>query len=71
MIEQVIQTNLTGLILASREAFRLMKKSGDYGLIINIGSITGHGVPNIDLNWGIYPATKHAVKFLIIRFSLY
>lgn len=61
MIEQVVQTNLTGLIHVTRKAFHLMKKSNDYGLIINIGSITGHIVPNIDLNFGVYPATKHAV----------
>lgn len=60
-IEETIQTNLTGLIHCTRKGFRLIEKSGDYGMIINTGSSTGHVVPNVpDLN--VYPGTKYAVR---------
>jgi len=61
-IEEVIQTNLTGLVHCSRKAFRLMEKSDDYGIIINIGSITGFYIPNAGVNYNVYPGTKHAVR---------
>lgn len=57
-IEEVIQTNLTGLIYVTRKAFHLMDKSGDYGIIINIGSVAGHGVPIMDFKFNVYPGTK-------------
>lgn len=43
-LNEVIDTNLRGLTHCTREAFRLMKKSDDFGLIININSIAGHSV---------------------------
>lgn len=61
-MEQVIQTNLTGLIYCTRKAFHLMDKSNDYGIIINIGSIAGHTVPVLNFKFNIYPGTKHAVR---------
>lgn len=39
-----------------------MDKSGDYGIIVNIGSISGHCVPNLDFKFNVYPGTKHAVR---------
>jgi NADP-dependent 3-hydroxy acid dehydrogenase YdfG len=57
-IEEVIQTNLTGLIHVTRKAFHLMEKSNDFGIIVNIGTIFGHGVPITDINLNIYPGTK-------------
>lgn len=63
-INEVIDTNLKGLVQCSREAFRLMKKSDDYGLIININSITGHYVPLMGTSTNVYPATKFAVTAL-------
>lgn len=38
----IINTNFTGLVHATRHAYLLMKKSDDYSIIININSITGH-----------------------------
>jgi NADP+-dependent farnesol dehydrogenase len=61
-IEQTIQTNLTGLIHCTQKAYRLMQKSGENGIIINIASVTGHGVPVLDSKWNVYPGTKHAVR---------
>jgi len=43
-LNEVINTNLRGLTQCTREAYRLMKKSDDYGLIVNINSIAGHSV---------------------------
>lgn len=63
-LNEVIDTNLRGLIHCSREGFRLMKKSDDYGLIINVNSILGHSVPFMGISLNVYPATKHAVTAL-------
>jgi NADP-dependent 3-hydroxy acid dehydrogenase YdfG len=57
-IEQVIQTNFTGLVYVTRKAFRLMDKSNDYCMIVNIGSITGHSVPAYGFKFNVYPSTK-------------
>lgn len=61
-IEEVIQTNFTGLVHCTRKAFHLMDKSGDYGMIINIGSVGGHNIPLIDFKYNVYPGTKFAVR---------
>jgi NADP+-dependent farnesol dehydrogenase len=60
-INEVIDTNLRGLVQCTREAFRLMKKSDDYGLIININSILGHYIPFMGMTMNVYPASKYAV----------
>lgn len=62
--DEVIKTNFNGLIHVTRHAFVLMKKSDDYGIIVNINSIVGHIVPfprdgNSSAN--VYHGTKHAV----------
>lgn len=62
--ENVINTNLTGLVHVTRHAYQLMKSSDDYGMIVNINSIVGHSVPfpsDGDSNGNIYPGTKFAV----------
>ena len=60
-INEVINTNVTGLVQCTREAFRLIKKSEDYGFIININSVLGHYIPFMQLSLNIYPPTKYAV----------
>ncbi|MFC7439687.1 SDR family oxidoreductase [Laceyella putida] len=55
---QVIETNVTGLFLCSREAFRIMKLQGG-GRIINIASISGY-IPLA--NNGAYGTSKYAVR---------
>lgn len=61
-IVQAINTNLSGMVLCSREAFRLMKKHDDYGYIINMNSVRGHISPMVMMNFtNVYSATKHAV----------
>lgn len=61
-IRDVIDTNIMGVVYATREAFHSMKSKNVVGHIININSIVGHYVPIIPgFSMGIYPATKHAV----------
>lgn len=63
-LKQVIDTNFTGLVLTTRQAYQLMKKSDDYGYIVNINSIVGHVLPfpteGISKS-NVYSGTKHAV----------
>lgn len=63
-MNEVIDVNVRGLTQCTREAFRLMKKSEDYGIIINMNSITGHSLNFSDFPMNLYPATKHAVTAL-------
>lgn len=63
-ISEVINTNFAGLVHVTREAFRLLKKSQDYGMIININSNAGHKVPfptNKDVSHNVYHGSKFAV----------
>lgn len=59
----IINTNFTGLVQVTRQAFRLIKKSNDYGMIVNINSIAGHIVPYIKegQSSNVYFGSKHAV----------
>jgi NAD(P)-dependent dehydrogenase (short-subunit alcohol dehydrogenase family) len=60
--QSVVETNLTGVFLCTREAFRVMKdQSPRGGRIINNGSISAH-VPRPHM--APYTATKHAVTGL-------
>lgn len=62
-LQQVIQTNFTGLINTTRESYRLMQKSDDFGLIVNISSLSGHIVPFMEtFPLNVYPGTKHALR---------
>jgi NAD(P)-dependent dehydrogenase (short-subunit alcohol dehydrogenase family) len=56
--EWILKTNLTGLFLCSKEAFKRMKEQGG-GRIINIASVSGY-IP-IQEN-GAYGASKYAVR---------
>ena len=65
---RVVDTNLTGMFLCIREAFRLMKRQKPKGgRIINNGSISAH-VPRP--HSVAYTATKHAVTGLTKSASL-
>jgi NAD(P)-dependent dehydrogenase (short-subunit alcohol dehydrogenase family) len=65
---RVVDTNLTGMFLCVREAFRLMKRQEPKGgRIINNGSISAH-VPRP--HSVAYTATKHAVTGLTKSASL-
>jgi NADP+-dependent farnesol dehydrogenase len=60
-LNSIINTNLTGLVHCTREAFRLMKKSDDFGMIININSVLGHSIPFSPARLNLYPPTKYAL----------
>ncbi|XP_054088852.1 farnesol dehydrogenase-like [Zeugodacus cucurbitae] len=61
-IQDVIDTNIVGVVNCTREAFRSMKAHGGVGHVFLINSISGHYVPNIpNTSTNIYPCTKHAV----------
>ncbi|CAG9800071.1 unnamed protein product [Chironomus riparius] len=63
VIVNTINTNFLGLVRMSRKGYKLMKKTDDYGIIINIGSIAGHSVAcAVDLYVNVYPGSKHAVR---------
>uniref|UniRef100_A0A182QQ68 Dehydrogenase n=1 Tax=Anopheles farauti TaxID=69004 RepID=A0A182QQ68_9DIPT len=63
ILRPVVDTNLLGLALCSREAFLSMQKHCIDGHIFQINSINGHMVsPLRSLN--VYPATKHAITAL-------
>ncbi|XP_070501940.1 farnesol dehydrogenase-like [Chironomus tepperi] len=61
IIASTVNTNFLGLVRVSRKAYQLMKKSDDYGIIINIGSIAGHSA-SFDYIINVYPGTKFAVR---------
>lgn len=63
-LKQILDTNVMGLVLCTREAYQSMKRRGvNDGHIVHVNSICGHFVPRIPgcgpLN--IYTASKHAV----------
>lgn len=60
-LNKIIDTNFRGLVHVSREGARLMKKSNDYGIIININSVVGHKIPFLGIPLNVYPPTKYAV----------
>lgn len=61
-LNAVIKTNFTGTVYCTREAFRLMKKSDDYGLIVNTCSVFGHSIPIEGASLNLYAPTKFAVR---------
>lgn len=61
-IISTIDTNLTGLVMCTREAYKLMMKHDEYAFIVNVNSILGHGSPIPFFSFSnIYQPTKHAV----------
>jgi NADP+-dependent farnesol dehydrogenase len=60
-LKEVIDTNLSGLVQCSQEAFKIMKNNDDYGFIININSVVGHNIPFVNYSMNVYPSTKFAV----------
>ncbi|MHB8580245.1 MAG: SDR family oxidoreductase [Ignavibacteriaceae bacterium] len=58
--EEMIDTNVKGLLYVTREILPLMIENGS-GHVINIGSTAGH---EVYLNGNVYCATKFAVKAL-------
>lgn len=60
-LNAVINTNFTGAVQCSREAIRLIEKSCDHGLVININSLAGNYVP-FGMGVNLYSPSKHALR---------
>ena len=58
---EMLEVNILGLCLCTREALADMRSRGSFGQIIHIGSMAGQRVPP---GAGFYGATKHAVRAL-------
>ncbi|CAH1118696.1 unnamed protein product [Phaedon cochleariae] len=63
MWRTILEVNVLGLCIATREAIQDMNKNEIDGHIVHINSIAGHKVPDIPL-FNIYPASKFAVTAL-------
>ncbi|ERL90836.1 farnesol dehydrogenase [Dendroctonus ponderosae] len=61
--KKVLETNVLGTCIVSKEAIKCMSKHKINGQIININSILGHHVYNIPKQ-SIYPASKFALTAL-------
>lgn len=63
IIKEVLDTNVMGVVLCTREAFQSMKSRNVAGHIIIINSVAGHQVPNMPGmgSFNIYSPSKHAV----------
>lgn len=60
----LLDTNVVGLCIATREAIRIMKSNNIAGHIVNLNSILGHSIPALFAGLNMYPASKHAVTAL-------
>jgi NAD(P)-dependent dehydrogenase (short-subunit alcohol dehydrogenase family) len=74
-LNEVLNTNLTGVIQCTRESFRIMQKNDDHGYIININSILGKSTPFLPLDeysHNLYSPSKFALTSLteVIRQEL-
>ncbi|KAF2902136.1 hypothetical protein ILUMI_04044 [Ignelater luminosus] len=61
--KEILDTNVLGLCIATREAVKDMKANNVAGHIIHINSTAGHEVPNLP-GMNVYSASKHAVTAL-------
>ncbi|XP_060525369.1 farnesol dehydrogenase-like [Cylas formicarius] len=59
----VLDTNVLGLSIATREAIKQMKENNIDGHVIHINSVLGHTVINYP-GLNVYPASKYAVTAL-------
>ena len=57
----MLEVNVLGLCICTREALRDMRQSGDDGHVVHVSSMSGHRVPG---GSGVYAATKYAVRAL-------
>ena len=59
---EMLEVNVLGLAIATREAVRDMERRGVEGHVVHVSSMAGHRVPGPDS--GMYAATKFAVRAL-------
>lgn len=74
---KIVETNLFGVLFATKEAFNLMSKNNcAEGLIINVNSILGHKISYISGReplYNIYPGSKFALRAMteVVRHELH
>lgn len=64
LLRDTIDTNVMGVVLCTREAFKSMQERNVDGHVVIINSYAGHVIPyfvGLYPSFNIYPATKHAV----------
>lgn len=77
ILTKIVETNLFGVLFATKEAFNLMKNNNCVeGLIINVNSILGHKIPYISGReplHNIYPGSKFALRAMteVVRHELH
>src|SRR5205085_9066470 len=59
---EMLEVNVLGLCIATREAIRDMERRGVAGHVVHVSSMAGHRIPGVDS--GVYAATKFAVRAL-------
>jgi NADP-dependent 3-hydroxy acid dehydrogenase YdfG len=59
---EMLEVNVLGLCIATREAIQDMERRGVGGHIVHVSSMAGHRIPGPD--GGVYAATKFAVRAL-------
>ena len=59
---EMLEVNVLGLAIATREAIRDMERRGVAGHVVHVASMAAHRVPSPDS--GMYAATKFAVRAL-------
>jgi NADP-dependent 3-hydroxy acid dehydrogenase YdfG len=59
---EMLETNVLGLLVATREAIQDMERRGVAGHVVHVSSMAGHRIPGPD--GGVYAATKFAVRAL-------
>jgi NADP-dependent 3-hydroxy acid dehydrogenase YdfG len=57
---EMLETNVLGLLVATREAIQDMERRGVAGHVVNVSSMAGHRVPGPD--GAVYAGTKFAVR---------
>ena len=57
---EMLDTNVLGLLIATREAIQDMERRGVTGHVVNVSSMAGHRVPGPDS--AVYAGTKFAVR---------
>ncbi len=58
---EMLEVNVLGLCVCTREALALMRANGDRGHVVHVSSMAAHRVPR---GSGVYSATKFAVRAL-------
>ncbi|KAF2902139.1 hypothetical protein ILUMI_04047 [Ignelater luminosus] len=61
--KRIIDTNVLGLCIVTREAIKHMRANNVDGHIVHINSLMGHRIVQVS-GMNIYPASKHAVTAL-------